>query len=78
MFPSILEAAAPLAVCALGALMAFRAGHFTLGGEGQLCAGGSPPRRPERRRLQVFRLARLWPPAWAACLAAAPSAAGKR
>ncbi|TFG83813.1 MAG: ABC transporter permease, partial [Spirochaetales bacterium] len=39
MFPAILEAAAPLAICALGALMAFRAGHFTLGGEGQVYAG---------------------------------------
>ncbi len=37
--PSMLEAAAPLAICALGALLAFKAGHFSLGGEGQLYAG---------------------------------------
>ncbi len=38
-FLSMLEAAAPLALCALGVLVAFRAGHFSLGGEGQAYAG---------------------------------------
>ena len=36
---TMLELAAPLAVCALGASTAFRAGHFSLGGEGQAYAG---------------------------------------
>lgn len=36
---SMLEASSPLALCALGALVAFKAGHFSLGGEGQLYAG---------------------------------------
>ncbi|HAP44311.1 MAG: hypothetical protein A2087_08535 [Spirochaetes bacterium GWD1_61_31] len=38
-FLSMLEQAAPLLLCSLGALVAFRAGHFSLGGEGQLYAG---------------------------------------
>lgn len=38
-FLSMLEAAAPLALCALGVVVAFRAGHFSLGGEGQAYAG---------------------------------------
>ncbi|HTX72559.1 MAG TPA: ABC transporter permease [Rectinemataceae bacterium] len=35
----LLEAAAPLLVCALGASLAFRAGVFNLGGEGQAAVG---------------------------------------
>lgn len=38
-FLTMLELAAPLLLCALGSLLAFRAGHFNLGGEGQLYAG---------------------------------------
>ncbi len=38
-FPSALEAAAPLALAAVGVLVAFRSGHFSLGGEGQVYAG---------------------------------------
>jgi len=38
-FLTMLELAAPLLLCALGSLVAFRAGHFNLGGEGQLYAG---------------------------------------
>ncbi|HOX92484.1 MAG TPA: hypothetical protein PLC54_06150, partial [Spirochaetales bacterium] len=36
---SMLEASAPLMLCALGALVAFRSGHFSLGGKGQLYTG---------------------------------------
>lgn len=36
---AMLEASAPLMLCALGALIAFRSGHFSLGGEGQLYLG---------------------------------------
>jgi simple sugar transport system permease protein len=35
----MLELAAPLIICSLGTVIAFRAGQFTLGGEGQLYAG---------------------------------------
>lgn len=38
-FLSMLENAAPLGLCALGAIFAFRAGHFSLGGEGQVYCG---------------------------------------
>ncbi len=38
-FLSTLELAAPLAVCALGVIVTFRAGHYSLGGEGQAYAG---------------------------------------
>ncbi len=38
-FLSMVELAAPLVLCSLGAIIAFRAGQFTLGGEGQLYAG---------------------------------------
>ncbi|MGD9939042.1 MAG: ABC transporter permease [Clostridia bacterium] len=38
-FLSMLESAAPLGLCALGAISAFRAGHFSLGGEGQAYSG---------------------------------------
>lgn len=38
-FLSMVESAAPLGLCALGALAAFRAGHFSLGGEGQAYSG---------------------------------------
>jgi simple sugar transport system permease protein len=38
-FLSMLESAAPLGLCALGAVSAFRAGHFSLGGEGQAYIG---------------------------------------
>ncbi len=38
-FLSMLELAAPLALCALGVVISFRAGHFSLGGEGQAYAG---------------------------------------
>jgi ABC-type uncharacterized transport system permease subunit len=38
-FLSMLEGAAPLGLCALGAVSAFRAGHFSLGGEGQAYSG---------------------------------------
>jgi len=38
-FLSMLELAAPLLACSLGALVAFRSGHFNLGGEGQLYTG---------------------------------------
>ena len=36
---SLLESAAPLLACALGACIAFRAGSFNLGGEGQASVG---------------------------------------
>lgn len=36
---SMIELAAPLAICSLGVLVSFRAGHFSLGGEGQAYAG---------------------------------------
>jgi simple sugar transport system permease protein len=36
---SLLESAAPLLACALGAIIAFRAGQFNLGGEGQAAVG---------------------------------------
>jgi riboflavin transport system permease protein len=38
-FYSLLESAAPLLACALGACIAFRAGAFNLGGEGQASVG---------------------------------------
>ena len=38
-FYSLLESAAPLLICALGAGLAFRAGVFNLGGEGQAAVG---------------------------------------
>lgn len=38
-FLSTIELAAPLAVCALGVIVSFRAGHYSLGGEGQAYAG---------------------------------------
>lgn len=38
-FNSLLESAAPLLACALGACIAFRAGAFNLGGEGQASVG---------------------------------------
>jgi len=38
-FLSMLELSAPLALCALGVAVTFRAGHFSLGGEGQAYAG---------------------------------------
>ncbi len=38
-FLSMLELSAPLALCALGVVVAFRAGHYSLGGEGQAYAG---------------------------------------
>jgi simple sugar transport system permease protein len=38
-FLSMLESAVPLGLCALGAISAFRAGHFSLGGEGQAYFG---------------------------------------
>ncbi len=38
-FFSMLELSAPLAVCALGVVVTFRAGHYSLGGEGQAYAG---------------------------------------
>ena len=36
---SMLELASPLALCAVGVLLSFRAGHYALGGEGQVYAG---------------------------------------
>ena len=44
-FLSMLELSAPLALCALGVIITFRAGHYSLGGEGRLTRGLSP-RRP--------------------------------
>lgn len=38
-FLSMLELSAPLALCALGVIVTFRAGHYSLGGEGQAYAG---------------------------------------
>jgi simple sugar transport system permease protein len=38
-FFSMLELSAPLALCALGVVVSFRAGHYSLGGEGQAYAG---------------------------------------
>lgn len=38
-FLSMIEQSAPLALAALGVAVAFRAGHYNLGGEGQLYAG---------------------------------------
>jgi len=38
-FLSMLELSAPLALCALGVIITFRAGHYSLGGEGQAYAG---------------------------------------
>jgi len=38
-FLSMLESAAPLGLCALGAISAFSAGHFSLAGEGQAYSG---------------------------------------
>lgn len=38
-FLSMLELSAPLSLCALGVIVSFRAGHFSLGGEGQAYAG---------------------------------------
>jgi riboflavin transport system permease protein len=38
-FLAMLESSAPLLVCALGACIAFRAGAFNLGGEGQVAVG---------------------------------------
>jgi simple sugar transport system permease protein len=38
-FYSLLESSAPLLACALGACIAFRAGAFNLGGEGQVSVG---------------------------------------
>ncbi len=38
-FLGMIELAAPLVLCALGTIVAFRAGQFSLGGEGQLYAG---------------------------------------
>ncbi len=38
-FLSMLELAGPLALCALGVVITFRAGHYSLGGEGQAYAG---------------------------------------
>ena len=36
---NMVELSAPLALCALGVIVTFRAGHFSLGGEGQAYAG---------------------------------------
>lgn len=38
-FLSMIELSAPLALCALGVIVTFRAGHYSLGGEGQAYAG---------------------------------------
>lgn len=38
-FLSMLELSGPLALCALGVIVTFRAGHYSLGGEGQAYAG---------------------------------------
>lgn len=38
-FLSMLELSGPLALCALGVVVTFRAGHYSLGGEGQAYAG---------------------------------------
>jgi len=38
-FLSMLELSGPLALCALGVVVTFRAGHYSLGGEGQTYAG---------------------------------------
>ena len=38
-FLALLESSAPLLACALGACIAFRAGAFNLGGEGQASVG---------------------------------------
>ncbi|MBN2874271.1 MAG: ABC transporter permease [Spirochaetales bacterium] len=38
-FLSMIEASAPLALCSLGVVVTFRAGHYSLGGEGQAYAG---------------------------------------
>lgn len=38
-FLSMLELSAPLAICSLGVIVTFRAGHYSLGGEGQVYAG---------------------------------------
>ena len=77
---TLLEAAAPLMLSATGALVAFKAGHFTLGGEGQVYAGAF-----------MAALAGAWCPEGSfgllaavmagvlgGTLVAAPAAAGKR
>jgi simple sugar transport system permease protein len=38
-FLSMLESGMPLGICAIGAMVAFRSGHFSIGGEGQAYAG---------------------------------------
>jgi riboflavin transport system permease protein len=80
MLPSILENAAPLALAALGVLVAFRAGHFSLGGEGQLYIGAvfaalAGIRAPEGYPGLILALAAG---ALGGLLVAAPAAAGKR
>ncbi|HAE20794.1 MAG TPA: hypothetical protein DCG47_00500 [Spirochaetaceae bacterium] len=80
LFPAILENAAPLALAALGVLVSFRAGHFSLGGEGQLYFGAlfaafAGIYAPEGYLGLALALAAG---ALGGLLVAAPAAAGKR
>lgn len=81
-FLSTLELAAPLAVCALGVIVSFRAGHYSLGGEGQAYAGSfaaalAAPVLYEALGPASVSLSILIGAA-AGALVAAPSAIGKR
>lgn len=66
---AMFERAAPLSLCALGTLVAFKAGHFSLGGEGQVYAGA----------LSAALAATSWPSftgPWATALALAAGVLG--